>query len=356
MLPLGTLNHFAKDLNIPLGLDDAIANIAAQNKLSVDELKQQLSKDGLDWKKFREDIRDELLASRFREREMESRLKVSDTEIDAYIRERGTDTSQSDVEINIAQILVPVAENLDASERSQKMQLAQNIRNRLASGEDMLKVVTSLGGQVDTSSGELMGLKSTTRYPDVFVQAVKALPPGGISAIVSTDAGLHILKLVEKRQAGLPEMTAIQTRARHILLRPTSDMTESAAIRKLEDIRAKILSKQVTFEAMASEFGQDGTSQQGGDLGWVNPGQFVPEFEAVMNQLAPGVLSQPITSRFGVHLMEVMDRRNVKLSTQEQRELVRGLLREQKSEDQLAALQRELRSLAYVEYRNVPNQ
>jgi peptidyl-prolyl cis-trans isomerase SurA len=337
-------------------LDDAIANIAVQNKLSLDELQLQLTKDGLDWKKFREDIRDELLVSRFREREMDARLRVSDTEIDAYIRERSADTNPSDVEINLAQILVPIAENSGAAERSQKMLLAQDIRNRLARGEDMLKVATSLGGQVATSSGELMGLKSTTRYPEVFVEAVKALPAGGISTIVSTDAGLHILKLVEKRQAGLPEMTAIQTRARHILLKPSADMSESAAIRKLEDIRQKILSRQVTFEAMASEFGQDGTSQQGGDLGWTNPGQFVPEFEAVMNQLTPGVLSQPVTTRFGVHLMEVMDRRNVKLSMQEQREIVRSLLREQKTEDQLAAMQRELRSMAYVEYRSTPTQ
>lgn len=175
-----------------------------------------------------------------------------------------------------------------------------------------------------------------------------------MSAVVRSGAGFHVLKVLEKRATGLPEAQYTQTRARHILLRPNAQLSEAAAIARLNGWREQILSGQASFEALARQHSQDGSAPQGGDLGWASPGQFVPEFEQVMDELAPGQVSMPLVSRFGVHLIQLQQRRQAELTPAQQRDGVRNLLREQKTETAYANWLRDLRAQAYVEYREAP--
>lgn len=199
-----------------------------------------------------------------------------------------------------------------------------------------------------------MGLRSAERYPPLFLEATKDLRTGGIAGPVRSGAGFHILKVVEKRQAGLPGVNITQTHARHILLRLSPQLNEAAAREKLADIKKRIAAGQLDFATAARENSADGSAKDGGDLGWTNPGSFVPEFEQVMNGLVPGQVSDPLTSRFGVHLIQVLERRNTQLSTRDQREMVRNILREKKQEEAYALWAQEVRGRAYVEYREPP--
>jgi peptidyl-prolyl cis-trans isomerase SurA len=199
-----------------------------------------------------------------------------------------------------------------------------------------------------------MGLRPANRYPPLFLESTRTLGVGEISGLVRSGAGFHILKVIEKNSAGLPSMTVTQSRARHILLRPTPQLTEGALVEKLKQYRTRILAGQADFADLARENSQDGSAAQGGDLGWANPGMFVPEFEAVMNRLTPNQISEPLVSRFGVHLIQLTERRNTTLSPSEQRETVRAILRDKKLDEAYALWVQELRGRAYVELREPP--
>ena len=198
-----------------------------------------------------------------------------------------------------------------------------------------------------------MGLRPAERYPEIFAEAVSKLPPQGISDLVRSGAGFHILKLLERRQAG-PTMTVVQTRARHILLRPTAQLSRDQAVARLQDVRQQILSGKTTFARAAQEMSQDGSAAQGGDLGWTVQGQFVPEFEQVMNRLQPGQLSDPLVSRFGVHILEVTERRKVAVPEKEQRDMARAALREKRMDESYERWVEDVRGRAYVEMREAP--
>jgi peptidyl-prolyl cis-trans isomerase SurA len=178
-----------------------------------------------------------------------------------------------------------------------------------------------------------------------------------VSDVVRSGAGFHVLKLIEKRQpdaAGLPPSTVTQSRARHILLRPSGQLSEAEALARLNDYKRRIQLKQSDFAVLARENSQDGSASQGGDLGWASPGQFVPEFEAVMNRLQPGQISEPLISRFGVHLIQLIERRAQALAPREQREMVRSMLREKKLDEAFLTWAQDVRGRAYVELREPP--
>jgi peptidyl-prolyl cis-trans isomerase SurA len=234
---------------------------------------------------------------------------------------------------------------------------AQRVLERVRAGEDFAALAKELSDSSDKTAGGQLGLRSATRYPQLFVDATQNLNTGDVTtALVRSGAGFHILKVIEKRAAGLPAMTVVQSRARHILLRTSPQVTEAAARAKLEDIRKRVVAGQGDFAALARENSQDGSAAQGGDLGWANPGQFVPEFEEAMNALAPGQVSPPVTSRFGVHLIQLTARRNVALSPREQREAVRGMLRESRLEEAYGTWERDVRARAYVDLREPPQE
>ena len=335
-------------------VDAAVLGVAQQNRLSVDELRGRLVSDGIAYSQFRSELRDELLVNRLRQREVDSRVAVSDQDVDQFLREQEGGNSGASMELNLAQILLAVPENARPEQVAALQVKAQQVADRARAGADFAALANEFPDSPGRAVGGQMGLRNAERYPGLFVQATQNLPTGAVAGPVRSDAGFHILKVIEKKQAGLPGVNITQTRARHILLRPSPQLTEAAAKDKLADIKKRINARQADFATLARENSADASAKEGGDLGWANPGMYVPEFEQVMNSLAPGQISDPLVSRFGVHLIQVMERRATQLSTREQRELAKGVLREKKQEEAYLLWAQEIRGRAYVEYREPP--
>ena len=335
-------------------IDSAVQGVAQQNQLTVQELRKRLADDGLTFAKFREGLRDELLVNRFRQREVEARVKVTDADVDQFLRDQEGSSDAAAVDINLAQILVAVPENATPGQIAALQSKAQTAADRARAGTDFAQLVNEFSEPSLRATGGQLGLRSADRYPPLFVQATEKLRAGGIAGPVRSGAGFHILKVVEKRQAGMPGVNITQTRARHILLRISPQQREAAAREKLVDIKRRVAAGQADFAAAARESSDDGSAKDGGDLGWTNPGMFVPEFEQAMNSLAPNQMSEPVVSRFGVHLIQVLERRETQLSSRDQRELARSVIREKKLEDAYAVWTQEIRGRAYVEFREPP--
>ena len=335
-------------------VDNAVQGVARQNQISVDELRRRLVSDGVSYTQFRSDLRDELLVSRLRQREVESRVSITERDIDDFLREQDAGGDASSIELNLAQILVAVPENATPEQVRLLQAKAQATADRARAGVDFAVLANEMSDSPTRTTGGQMGLRSADRYPPLFVEATQNLKPGGLAGPVRSGAGFHILKVLEKKQAGTPDVNITQTRARHILLRLTPQLTETQARDKLAEFKKRIVAGQSDFAALARENSEDGSAKEGGDLGWVSPGVFVPEFEQAMNRLAAGQIADPLTTRFGVHLIQVMERRESQLSTRDQRELARTALREKKQEEAYLIWAQEVRGRAYVEYRDPP--
>ena len=335
-------------------VDQAVQNIARQNQMDVAELQRRIAQDGLAFSQFRAQLREQLILTRLREREVEPRVRVSDLEVDQYLRDQQSNTDPASTEINLAQILVSVPDNATAQQIDALQGKAQKALERARAGEDFVALVREISDATDRANGGQLGLRTADRYPPLFLQATQNLEVGAISAVVRSGAGFHVLKLLERRSAGLPPMMVTQSRARHILLRVSPQLSEAAARDKLVDFKKRIEAAQADFATLARDNSQDGSAAQGGDLGWANPGMYVPEFEEVMGRLAPGQISDPLVSRFGVHLIQLMERRDTALSLREQREAVRSVLREKKMDESYVNWAQDLRGRAYVEMREPP--
>ncbi|HZY17175.1 MAG TPA: peptidylprolyl isomerase [Ramlibacter sp.] len=336
-------------------VDQAEANVARQNEMSVADLRRRLQADGVPTATFREELRNQLLLGRLRDREVESRVRVTDADIDQYLRDQQTAAADpASSALNLAQVLVAVPENASEQQVRELLAKAQRVQERARAGEDFAALAREASDAPGAASnGGVMGLRAADRYPPLFLEAVQALPQGGVSQVVRSGAGFHVLKVVEKRQGELPT-TVTQSHARHILLRTGARLSETAARERLADLRRRITAGQADFAQLAREFSQDGTASRGGDLGWANPGSYVPEFEDAMNALAPGEVSEPLVSRFGVHLIQLLERRTAKLSPREQRELLRNIVREKKLDEAYATWAQEVRGRAFVEMRESP--
>jgi peptidyl-prolyl cis-trans isomerase SurA len=337
-------------------VDQAEQTVAAQNQMDVPALRRQLARDGLDLKKFRAQLRDQLVLTRLREREVEPRVRISDQEVEQYLQEQSAKNSDPAAQqIHLAHVLVAVPEDASASQLASLQAKAERALQRARAGEDFAALARELSDAPDRANGGQLGLRSADRYPELFLNATQSLGVGQLSALVRSGAGFHILKLLERRQAsGSVPLTVTQSRARHILLRPSAQVSEAQARDRLLDFKKRIESGQTDFATLAREYSQDGSAAQGGDLGWASPGMFVPEFEAVMNRLAPGQIGAPLISRFGVHLIQLLERRNTTLSPREQREMVRAMLREKKFDEVYATWAQDVRARAYVELRDPP--
>ena len=333
-------------------LDRAVNNVAVQNQITMAQLRERLRKEGIDYARFRNNVRDQLLTERVREREVQGRIRVTDAEIDALLDERRA-AAHASAEYNIAQILVSVPDGASAEETARRRERAEGAKKRVAAGEAFETVARELSEDSNRAAGGAIGLRSAERLPDVFVETVRNLKPGEVAPeLLRTGAGFHLLKLVDKREGDAFRIT--QTRARHILLRPSAQLNAEAAQRRLAGFKQQIESGKASFEALARENSEDGSAAQGGDLGWTNPGTFVPEFEEAMNRLAINGLSEPLVSRFGVHLIQVTERRQVTLDVKQQREQARNVLRERKFDEAFDEWLRELRARAYIEMREAP--
>jgi len=333
-------------------IDRAVANVATQNQMTLPQLRERLRQEGVPFAKFRENIRDQIMVERLREREVVNRIKVTDAEIDDLIEKRRAAVGMG-AQINVAQILVTVPEGAAEGVVAERRSRAEAALKRVRAGEDFATVSREISEDSNRAQGGEMGLRPIDRLPDLFARAVQGLKPGEVTPdLVRSGAGFHVLKLVDRKESAA--FTVDQSRVRHILLRPSAELTAEAAARRLLQFKRDIQSRVRTFEQLARDNSEDSSAAQGGDLGWTAPGSFVPEFEEAMAALPVGGISDPVTTRFGIHLIQVVDRRQTTLDTRQLREQARNILREQKFEAAFAEWLRDLRSRAYVEYRDPP--
>lgn len=335
-------------------VDQAETSVARQNGVDVNELRRRLVAEGMSPAQFREDLRNQLLLQRLRDRELDSRVKVSELEIDQYLREQAA-TDPALTEVNLAHILVAVPENATDAQVQQLQAKAQGLLQRAKGGEDFSKLARENSDAAGAAqNGGVIGTRTADRLPPLFVDAVSSLSSGGISDLIRSQAGFHIVKVLEKRELGKTGISVTQSRARHILLRPNAQLTEQQARARLADFKRRIAAGQAEFAALARDNSQDASARNGGDLGWASPGMFVPEFEEVLNSLQPGQIADPITTRFGVHLIQLVERRQAAMAPKEQREVVRNIVREKKLDEAYARWSQEVRGRAYVELREPP--
>ena len=331
-------------------IDQAELNLANQNQMDVAQFRQALEKRGVALSTLRGQLRDQILLSRLHEREVESRVRITDVEVNnAWLARQAAIDDPLAQEINLAQILIALPENPTPAQVAQAQATAQQVAARVRSGEAFEALVQQLSA-ADRKNGGQLGLRRADRYPPSFVTATRTLPVGAVSDWVRSDAGFHLLKVVDRRAPELVQ-SVTQTRARHILLRPGAQLSQAQALARLAAERDKILGGRSAFEAVARDISQDGSAAQGGDLGWATPGMYVPEFEQVLDRLKPGEISPPTVSRFGVHLMQVLERRRVDLTAAQVREGLRNELRAKRTEEAYAAWERDLRARAFVEIR-----
>jgi peptidyl-prolyl cis-trans isomerase SurA len=333
-------------------VDRAIQSIADQNRISLATLREQLAAEGIDYLRFRANVREQIMIERLREREVYRRIQISDEDIDRLLAERRAELN-ADAEINIAQILVTVPEGADATTVAVRRAVAAAALARVRGGEDFAAVAREISEDGNRERGGEIGLRPASRLPDLFVDAVRTLQPGELTPEpLRSSAGFHVLKLIERKEVPLGMVT--QTRVRHVLLRVSPQAGADVAARRLAEFRRQIESGAASFEDIARQHSEDGSAAGGGDLGWTSPGQLVPEFEQAMNTLPQGGLSEPVVSRFGVHLIQVLERRNVALEPRQLREQARSVLREQRFAQAYQDWTKELRSRAYVELREPP--
>jgi peptidyl-prolyl cis-trans isomerase SurA len=349
--------QLARDTGIRIDqatVDQAAQGLASQNQVDVPGLYQRLAKDGVTVTAFRDGLRDQLMLNRLHEREVESTIKVSDVDVERAIQEQqAANTDPFTQEINLAQLLIAVPEKASAEQAAALFLQAQKLRDRIRAGEDFAGLVQQVSAADRKNGGEL-GLRRADRYPPSFVLATQALQVGGVSDIVRSGAGFHILKVIEKRAPTRLVQTMVQSHARHILLRSGPQLSQAQAEARLAEARQRIVAGKSDFAVEARKLSQDSSAEQGGDLGWASPGMFVPEFEEAMNRLNEGDVSPPVVSRFGVHLIQLLERRRVELSPQQVRESVRNQLRRSRYEEAYTAWAQDLRARAFVEMREPP--
>ncbi|MDP1766388.1 MAG: peptidylprolyl isomerase [Methylotenera sp.] len=329
-------------------LDKTIERIAEQNQLTLTEFSEALAKDGISMRKFRADIRNEITIARLREREVDGRVNVSESEIDNYLTSQASRNENQD-EFEISHILIRTPEE-GATEDIQKAKAkVDKAVNELKSGTSFAKVSASFSDAPNALEGGNLGWKSGAQMPALFLDALKNMQNGEISPVLRSPNGFHILKLTNKRGGNSP-LVIQQTHARHILIKLSEVMSDNEAKQKMDVIKER-LDNNEKFEALARQYSEDSTASNGGDLGWVNPGDTVPQFEKAMNDLKDGQTSQPVRSQFGWHIIQVIERRSQDMSKESARLKARQEIRGRKADEAYQDWIRELRDRAYVELR-----
>ncbi len=331
----------------------AIARIAEQNGVGVAQFREQLAQQGISFSRFRDDVRDDIAISRLRDREVDSRIQVTEGEIDNFLAEKAG-VSAGAVEYNIAQILLRVPDNASTDRIDATRKQAENLVAQLRGGADFAKLAASYSNAPDALQGGSLGWRTAERLPTLFVDAVKDLKTDELAPIVRSPGGFHILKLLGRRDATegrLATGPVEQTRARHIVLRVSELTPEAEVRRRLLDLRERVVKGGQDFGQLARLHSVDSTATRGGDLGWLYPGDTVPEFERAMATLKPGEVSEPVLTPFGWHLIQVMDRRTEESPIERNRLAARQALRARKAEEAYLEWIRQLRDRTYVEYR-----
>jgi len=338
-------------------LDRAVSRIAEQNKLSMADFRVQLEKEGMDFPAFREDIRREIIMQRLREREVDNKVVVTESEVDNYMASDANAANKRE-DLNLAQILIRVPENASPEQVAARRQRAEDVLRQLKTGADFAKTAATYSDSNDALNGGDLGWRGQDRLPQLFLDAVASLKPGEVSAIVKSGNGFHIVKLIDRRATGAAKADAPaveQTHARHILIKVNQVVSAAEARRKLLELKERLDHKAATFEELAKLYSNDLSASKGGDLGWIYPGDTVPEFERAMNELKPGEISQPIESPFGYHLIQVVERKTDDASKERARAAARQAIRERKIDEATEDWLRQLRDRAYVEFRTDDN-
>ncbi len=329
-------------------LDRTIERIAEQNKMTITEFSEALAADGVSMRKFRADIRSEITIARLREREVESRVNVSESEIDNFLTTQASSSDNQD-EYEISHILIRTPEE-GATEDIQKAKAkVDETIKALQEGASFSKVSASYSDAPNALEGGNLGWKNSSQVPSLFLEALKAMQPGDVSQPLRSPNGFHILKLTNKRGGNSP-LVIEQTHARHILIKLSEIMSEKEGKQKMDGIKER-LDNGEKFEVLARQYSEDGTASNGGDLGWVNPGDTVPQFEQAMNALKDNQISEPVRSPFGWHVIQVLERRKQDMSKEAARLKARQEIRARKADEAYQDWIRELRDRAFVELR-----
>ena len=351
--------QLAKEMGVKVSdqeLDRAIGRIAEQQKMSLQDMRNQMEKEGMPYATFREEIRNEMMMQRLREHEVDNKIQISDAEVDTYLAaEKAAAADQ--VELNIAQILVRIPENATPEQIAARKSRADEVARQLRTGADFAKIAATYSDAPDALKGGEIGWRDPNRLPPLFAEALMKLAPGQVTPVIRSNTGFHLIKLVGKRSAAPVDKDAAaaagqqQTHVRHILLKVTPTMTAADARRKLTELKERLDNKAAKFEELARLFSNDGSAAKGGDLGWLYPGDSVPEFEAAMATLKPGEVSGVVETPYGFHLIEVLERKSDDASKERQRVAARQVIRERKLQEATEDWARQVRDRAYVEFR-----
>ena len=329
-------------------LDKTIGRIAEQNQLSLAEFSEALAKDGVSMRKFRADIRNEITIARLREREVDGRINVSESEVDNFLASQAANNENQD-EYEIAHLLIRTPEE-GATEDVQKAKTkVDNALAELKAGVSFAKVSASFSDAPNALEGGNLGWKAASQMPALFLDALKTMQVGETSAALRSPNGFHVLKLINKRGGNSP-LVIQQTHVRHILIKLSEIMSEKDGKLKIDGIKER-LDNGEKFEALARQYSEDSTAANGGDLNWLNPGDTVPQFEKAMNELKDQQISPPVRTQFGWHLIQVLERKTQDMSKEAARLKARQEIRAKKADEAYQDWLRELRDRAYVEIR-----
>ena len=334
-------------------LDRAIVRIAEQQKMTLADMRAQMEKEGMAFATFREEIRNEITMQRLREHEVDAKIQISDAEVDTYLSAEQAAAADR-FEVNISQILVRIPENATPEQAAARKARADEVSRQLRTGADFAKMAATYSDAPDALKGGEVGWRDPNRLPPLFAEQIVKMSPGQITPVIRSATGFHLLKLVDKRSAAAaaPDATAQQqTRARHIVIKVTPTMSAAEAKRKLAELKERLDNKAAKFEDLARTNSTDATASKGGDLGWLYPGDSLPEFETVMNTLKPGEVSGPVETPFGWHLIEVIERKSDDATKERQRSAARNVIRERKMQEASEDWARQVRDRAYVEFR-----
>ncbi|MDP1897249.1 MAG: peptidylprolyl isomerase, partial [Sulfurimicrobium sp.] len=343
--------QFAQETGVKVDdvqLERTLQRIAQENQLSLEQFRAALEKDGIDFKKFREDIRKEVTMARLREREVDNRITVSDGEVENYLNSR-SEAQGGGNEFNLAHVLIRVPEQASPEQLQKYKAKALQAQEELRAGKDFRQVAASYSDAADALQGGVLGWRPAGQLPTLFVEALEAMNTGEASPVLRSPNGFHILILLDKRGKDVPFVVR-QTRARHILIKVNEIMSEQDAKNRALQIKER-LDNGADFAELARLHSEDGSASRGGELNWLSPGDTVPEFEKAMDALKPGALSEPVRSPFGWHLIQVQERREEDVSKERKRLQARQEIRARKADEAYQEWLRQLRDRAYVEYR-----
>jgi peptidyl-prolyl cis-trans isomerase SurA len=329
-------------------VERALEGVARRNKLTPAELLQQLKREGYDTESYRAQLRNQLLVDQLVDREVRNRVSVSDAEISRVLDDQ-EGRAAVNVEYQLSHIFLAVPESASASAIQEAKSRAETILAELRKGADFAQLAAANSQASDALQGGSLGWRKAGQLPELFLAALKTMREGGVSEVLRSPSGFHVIKLHDKRGDATSEPVT-QTRARHILIKPSEILSQDEARQKLLQLRTRIENGE-DFATLARAHSEDtGSAAGGGDLGWATPGLFVPQFQRAVDALKPGELSQPVQTPFGWHLIQVIERRNQDMSQERLRAQARAQLAARKADERYQQWLRQLRDEAFVEY------